>query len=145
MSFTEKIVVGKIFVKVMHSGKVMCIAFTENSFKVMRECDNKQKLWLQIVSLVIICGPLSERISRISTSTWSTGTPAFLATFASLEGLSLTWFEGHLYLKITIFAYSPFFQGWKGIWNVRFSIYSTFQEKHKTISKLEFWFYIKKL
>ena len=41
MSFTEKIVVGKISVKVMHSGKVMCMAFTENSFKVMRGCDIK--------------------------------------------------------------------------------------------------------
>ena len=35
MSFTEKIVVGKISVKVMHFGKVMYIAFTENSFKFM--------------------------------------------------------------------------------------------------------------
>ena len=36
MSFTEKIVDGKISVKVMHSGKVMYMAFTENSFKVMQ-------------------------------------------------------------------------------------------------------------
>ena len=35
MSFTEKIVVGKISVKVMHSGKAMYIAFTENAFKFM--------------------------------------------------------------------------------------------------------------
>ena len=42
MSFTEKIVVGKISVKVMHSGKVMCMAFPENSFKVMWGCDNKK-------------------------------------------------------------------------------------------------------
>ena len=38
MSFTEKIVVGQISGKVMHSGKVMYMSFTENSFKVMQEC-----------------------------------------------------------------------------------------------------------
>ena len=35
MSFTEKIVVGQISGKVMHSGKVMYMSFTEDSFKVM--------------------------------------------------------------------------------------------------------------
>ena len=35
MSFTEKIVVGLISGKVMHSGKVMYMAFTESFFKVM--------------------------------------------------------------------------------------------------------------
>ena len=38
MSFTEKIVVGQISCKVMYSGKVMYISFTENSFKAMQEC-----------------------------------------------------------------------------------------------------------
>ena len=37
MSFTEKIVVGQISGKVMHSGKVMYMSFTENSFKEMLE------------------------------------------------------------------------------------------------------------
>ena len=37
MSFTEKIVVGQISGKVMHSGKVMYMSFTENSFKAMQE------------------------------------------------------------------------------------------------------------
>ena len=36
MSFTEKIVVGQISGKVMHSGKVMYMSFTENSFKAMQ-------------------------------------------------------------------------------------------------------------
>ena len=37
MSFTEKIVVDQISGKVMHSGKVMYMSFTENSFKAMQE------------------------------------------------------------------------------------------------------------
>ena len=53
MSFTEKIVVGKISVKVMHSGKVTCMAFTENSFKFMWGSENKKSyvLWLQRVNM----------------------------------------------------------------------------------------------
>ena len=53
MSFTEKIVVGQISVKVMHSGKVMYIAFTENSFKVMRGCDNKKAMYYGYVLWIV--------------------------------------------------------------------------------------------
>ena len=49
MTFTEKIVVGQISGKVMYSGKVIYMAFTENSFKFMQgsfKAQNKNKSYV---------------------------------------------------------------------------------------------------
>ena len=109
----------------------------------------KKRLWKKSFSDPTWCGHCSEIVCIDSWGQWCWGGMGVVTACRAASWLAQGRSQHpkkHAFLIITLHQSSTILLLlWKGIRNVRFSIFSTFQEKQKTVCKLEFWLYIKKI